>query len=79
MRRGHDQMVEERRADSAVTHWTRRGGGIPSGIPPGHMATPEWLWRSDVDPGRTDALRRRMEGWGEGPPPQHQSGLSMKS
>lgn len=31
------------------------------------MAMPEWLWRSDVGLGRTDALRRRMADWGGGP------------
>lgn len=58
MRGGHDQTVEEQRADSTVTHLTRGRGGIPSGIPLGHMATPEWLWRSRVGPGGTDVLRR---------------------
>lgn len=68
---------EDQGSVDMVTHWIRRGGGIPDEILLGHVAGPKWLWRDVVGPSGTPMLWRDAQQAG-GVAPQHWSGTLVK-
>jgi len=42
--------------DNIVTYWMGGRKGILSGIPPGHAASFEWMWKSDEEIGKIKTI-----------------------